>query len=381
MSSTKRWAPAVRAASLLIAALLVLGCAPEEPGWTLEGDGGVRALLDRDACQACVSFEELVRIGDNDGPGILVGASRSVAVTREGHYVIPQGDHLKVFDGSGDFVRTIGREGRGPGEFINVVDVIQDDSGNIHAFDNLSLRRTLFDLDLELVRMDATPAMVYNASSVPGTNLLLLNMPMYGPELVGYPAHLVDAMDLQRTRSLGLKDGEVVDIRPGQSRRSMAADARGRLYLGDRGLQTIEVWSADGRLLATLVLPDAPEGRSMVNELSRETPPPSSLMGIHVDASNRLWAITWVARSDWAENLTELTLPSGRVILQPEFGNRSVFSARISVIDPERGVVIATVNHDNPINGFIGDSIVFGEEYTDLGAPQVAFWSVELSGL
>ena len=77
-------------------------------------------------CNDCeLEVNELVRLGDADGPGIIEGDMMLAAWDEElGYLLFPRGGTgIKIFDHDGTFMREIGREGDGPGEFRSMYDV------------------------------------------------------------------------------------------------------------------------------------------------------------------------------------------------------------------------------------------------------------------
>lgn len=69
-------------------------------------------------------IDEILRLGELDGTGPAVfGRIGQIEVDSEGRLYIfdAQANELRVFDGEGQYVRTIGRSGAGPGEFQNVI--------------------------------------------------------------------------------------------------------------------------------------------------------------------------------------------------------------------------------------------------------------------
>jgi hypothetical protein len=66
-----------------------------------------------------IRLEELWRVGDGDAPEELFGVIQRVTADAEGNvYLLDrQLSEVRVFDKDGNYPRTIGREGEGPGEF------------------------------------------------------------------------------------------------------------------------------------------------------------------------------------------------------------------------------------------------------------------------
>ena len=87
------------------------------------------------------------RIGDFE-----VGEDRSV-------YVLDQMNRvLQVFNEDGTHLRTIGREGNGPGEFTNPVAITWDPDGRLWVVDPGSSRYTVFSAEGELITTYRRPA-------------------------------------------------------------------------------------------------------------------------------------------------------------------------------------------------------------------------------
>src|SRR5690606_3603555 len=115
--------PPARLARRLIPmlALLAMGCraeAPEHGPWTEVADSAsTRRLVESPAlCTDCVRLDEVVAIGNAEGPGILVSNTLGFR-DRAGNYWIGQDGPIRVFDPGGRFVRDVGRRGEGPMEF------------------------------------------------------------------------------------------------------------------------------------------------------------------------------------------------------------------------------------------------------------------------
>lgn len=93
-------------------------------------------------------FSEEVRIGTATGGGAAAfGDLRGLAVDRLGRIWVADIDakEVRVFDGEGSFVRSVGREGEGPGEFQYPNGLAAGPEGRIHVFDPRTQRITVFD--------------------------------------------------------------------------------------------------------------------------------------------------------------------------------------------------------------------------------------------
>ena len=120
---------------LFLLGLLLAGCgdpgeAPRLGDWTLETDA---LTLNRD-----------LQVSETDT--YFLGAVQDLAVTSEGRMIVLDSEfrHLKVLRPDGTLLDTLGRQGRGPGEFRRptTLDIARGDS--IYVFDTLQNRLTVF---------------------------------------------------------------------------------------------------------------------------------------------------------------------------------------------------------------------------------------------
>lgn len=91
-----------------------------------------------------------VSIGLDDGPPeYLFGKVVSVAMDADGRYFVADlGDkRVAVFDARGSFIRDIGREGKGPGEFLSISSISLQEDGSLVVLDPRGPRVLHFDTD------------------------------------------------------------------------------------------------------------------------------------------------------------------------------------------------------------------------------------------
>ena len=88
---------------------------------------------------------------DIDGESLLISPT-SIRMNSQGvFYVCDVGDsRIKVFDSSGSFQGSIGREGSGPGEFLRAFSITQIDNDRITVFERSQRRITHFHSDGQL---------------------------------------------------------------------------------------------------------------------------------------------------------------------------------------------------------------------------------------
>jgi 6-bladed beta-propeller len=98
---------------------------------------------------------ELLRIGAVDDADLnyVFGDVWDVTMDRAGRvYVLDrQSKNVRVFAETGEHIRTLGREGGGPGEFTNPIGLTWDADGNLWVVDVQNARYTVFDTSGALV--------------------------------------------------------------------------------------------------------------------------------------------------------------------------------------------------------------------------------------
>ena len=92
-----------------------------------------------------VTFVEELSIGGEEYD--MLSRPMSFIVNQEGCIFISdiQDQTIKVFDSNGDFIRTIGRKGEGPGEFAYLGSQTFLPDGRLLAMDSMTMRLNLFD--------------------------------------------------------------------------------------------------------------------------------------------------------------------------------------------------------------------------------------------
>jgi hypothetical protein len=151
-----RWPVAAAAIALLGAA-----CSDSDggiPEAEVTDSAGVRIMAydlgDVDVPVAWIVGSHDVEIGQVDGaPEYAFSRITDMAVTSDGWIVVSDGatQELRVYNGSGAYVRTIGQWGDGPGEFSSSPLIAGLDANAVFAYDGRASRLTQFSLDGDLI--------------------------------------------------------------------------------------------------------------------------------------------------------------------------------------------------------------------------------------
>jgi len=84
-----------------------------------------------------LELEEELRIGREDDDNYLFYDPRNICVDEQRNiYILERGNHrIQKFDKDGNYLRTIGKEGQGPGEFERPYSLVLDKKNNIYVSD------------------------------------------------------------------------------------------------------------------------------------------------------------------------------------------------------------------------------------------------------
>lgn len=260
---------------LLIQALLVVGCGADAPAppFSARDSAGVRVVENRrpvwdDSARAwTVRAEPVLDLGGVGAPEArqfdgIAGALR----TGDGGLVVADwgSRELRFFDGAGELVRRVGREGGGPGEFRGIGGLVED-GDSLLVWDPRELRLTILGLDGNLKSMrslkelSAGPLRIYkpigllrggvvffkngSAAPPPGRNMAYWDST---PNLWIGPGGGIDT--LAGYAGLDMYAGERGWRRLPFGRWTVAAVHGGRFYISDTGDYEIRVHGESGEL-------------------------------------------------------------------------------------------------------------------------------------
>lgn len=324
-----------------------------------------------------------VTIGSADGPDLLEYHPVTVAIDSRGRFYLTTAlalHEVKVFDGSGRFLRVIGREGEGPGEFRRISALVITPGDSLYVLDNGNSRLTAFSPAHGMVRTAPLPFGVdYPKVHYLPNDLLLVNANVRTPELLGLPLHIV-APDGEHVRSFGSTDRAFRPDFPQFLRRWTALSRDGTVWSAYPKQYVLERWTRSGRLVERLTV----EAEWFEPYLEFRYPTPDqpafpNVQSIYEDAAGLIWCALVVPDEDWAEGLGEPRVSEGQPYYEVE-DLAAVYDTRLDVIDPRTRRVLASHLLDGYPIQFLADGkmITYREPR---GVPLVDVWSLRIESL
>ncbi len=322
-------------------------------------------ITPRQTCQGCsIQLEPVATLGRAQDPVSPFWYSR-VAVDRLGTLFVgptTSPGEIAVYSPSGDLLRTLGREGEGPGEFhgIRYLQVLGGDS--LHVLSRG--RRTILSLDGDFI--GSSPALITTTNAaVLDDGRVLVNRLIQTPERFGLPAHILGTggqPDLSFGNDSDDPQGEFV----AGNLRTVSYSGGSQVWVGPLGQYRLELWDTAGTHLRTFVR-SAPWFKPWVRRSAlqpfREKPNPT-LLSVREDHAGLLWVILRVPDRNWEPGVEE-----------PAYEH--VYDAILEVVDPETGDLLISERFDEPDQlflYFLSEDLLTSSSVTELGVEQIHVW-------
>lgn len=316
-------------------------------------------------------------VGELDGPG-SVGRPAAVARASDGSLWVSSEEsnsEIAVFAPDGTYLRTIGRRGEGPGEFLAIGEIAAVGDSML-VFDVRNRRATMVEVSGQVGRTWTYPRSITRGKASGGW--LLTSGYGRGDSLV-MPLHLTS-----------LREAGSVDFgapAPGIPRefyriqRFVAWTPEGTIVAVPMLDPTIQTWSSGGELLEewTLILDWMPPAATQIN-FTDETPYHPALTDIRVDDDGVLWMLIHVNPPDWAEALGEPTMTADGPRFPVEDIDR-FYATRVLAIDLASRRVLGSAVFDETFFRFLedGSALAYTEMTSD--GPQLSVWELSLASV
>ncbi len=112
----------------------------------------------------------------------LAGAPLHFFSLENDRYILIDGTNWSIFmfDNNGNKITSVGGSGRGPGEFQSINDAFIDDEGLLNVFDARQYRISLFEIDLNEIRLQSTVNLGEPVNRLMLKNILNTDKGMFG---------------------------------------------------------------------------------------------------------------------------------------------------------------------------------------------------------
>ena len=315
------------------------------------------------SCAECrIVVDTVVTLGGLDSPGAhLVGYDSQIAVDQRGQLLVSSiRPVIAVFDSTGTFVREIGGNGEGPGEYVAITHVNVGPQF-IHVFDP-DRGRTLLDADHRFVRLDRFPNEI-NQVATTESGTVVFGGDLLASESIGHYLHLLDVHG--ELRSYGWDGSE--------------SSARAPRHYGVEANDSLAwlIESPSGRIEEWALLPE-PNLKRIVNryveELEREKLPLSpefrapgaSAFAVRFD-EHGLWVLWVTPDLGWTRRTND---PRVMDRWDREATPQAIADGVLDLVDPETMRTLARYRSDLPLHGFAqGSDMILAYEETEEGVP------------
>ena len=350
------------------------------------GSSGQSRVVPGDAvsCKQCtISFQPLVSLGDTSGPGVLL--DRPVAVLRDKSkriWVIPRSGAPLVFDRTGHFVATVGRQGRGPGEFDSPIGALLLPGDSILVIDGGLYRATVIDPKLKVAR-----SIRMRQTLVPG---VVLHWPrsviLRGPPALEPPSNrsLHDVSfqhaEAQTQRSFG-RGGTPMRMGGTTAQFQTLAPSRdGGLWSSNVFRYELNKWTATGEHVEALYRRPSWFGEDSPVWLGNPgNPPPPTVAALQEDHEGLLWVFLRIPAQDWRSGWARAPVGAREIPLSM-VDVEKLFDTIIEIIDLRAGVVLTRERLKGYLIGVTDDHEISIYMDDQNGNPTVRIIAITLAG-
>jgi hypothetical protein len=317
------------------------------------------------------------RIAIHSGPG-TVDESPYLAFDRRDRLWVGKSAGLVVYGPDGSYLQTVGRYGPGPGEFSAAGPLAVDSAGNIHVFDPVAFRETIYSDDLKLQSIKPTPlGPTYDVVMGRGSAPFAINALLVDPARAGIPVHELAGDSI--IRSFGAPDDTVYAPSSIALKRQLVRLSNGYLVAARRYNYALELFDQNGvRRLLIHRVGAWPSVAGVPPDYKRGEKLPGYVQDITVDSQDRVWILSMEPRDDWEKNARDVVYPNGERGVMPTDDGEPWFRSRIDVIDVKSGALVAEYVTPRQLWGFLGASSLYGYDYTGDGEPQLVVFDVDL---
>jgi hypothetical protein len=344
----------------------------------LAGMGSGPARTGQSPCPSCtLDVAHIVTIGhvsDSFGVGgtdILVRDSR-------GRYYTAHNDDpatVSVFHPNGRAWRKIGRRGRGPGEYRNIVALHMAPGDTLHVFDAGNQRHTILSPSYEVVATRPMPGKVQpDGVRLLDGGALVINGLLPTADGIGFPLHVLD-QQARVVRSFGVSDPRFYPGLTSSLGRRLAVARGGFLWAARTNSIVIEQWTLTGeKRLETRATRDWFQDWGVFRPPSHADPPLPELTALREDTSGLLWVVYSVPDADWRRGVGEVDTRSMHGVVWHVVDHTQAYDTVIELLNPRTGEPVSSTRVPQHVRNFVDDGEVFSYQETGDGIPTLDVW-------
>ena len=312
-------------------------------------------IKDSTTCEQCrIVLERMFDLGASRDSVLLTDNTRFVVLGDGRILASPTATPgvIAVYNNRGALISTIGREGRGPGEFAVVWSATYKDD-RLYAIDYGQQRINVFRPNLSFEREIAL-----RENFMDNDGLLVIGSRIMVSSIYQNPATpasvvMLDLMG-RRVRTISPEHDSV----PMRARRRYLTESTGdKFWVAPFNRYVLELWDTAGRQHRT-VTREAYWFRPWTTPTNVTTVlPQPQIKSIREDSLGRLWVSALVADSRWAP-VPPRTRPE-------DLDANRLLDTRIELLNPSTGSLIATYLSDNALGKVIAPDVMFSAYRTD----------------
>jgi len=330
-------------------------------------------IRDPPTCDFCTITMELeLAIGGSEAPG--VGPIFNLARDTRGRWLVNSSvtrGEVGVYGANGDYLRTVGRFGQGPGEFRALRQIIPF-GDSISMFDLGNTRETVFDEVFQVIRTNPLPYSFFSVLFLDDSTRVF-NFSSHTPEKVGHPLHIVD-VNGEISRSFGYEGGVYRRDFAISTWRVLNKSGQGAFWAGRFNEYVIEKWTQRGEKVVQIErLPSWFKPYQTEEPLSLSKAPNPFMMGVWEDPEGLLWTAVIVPDPKWRDALSRS--PGGELRVGSHHG---FLDTIVEVMDPTSGNLIASQRFDLFFEHFTPEGLLTSYREADNGLPFIDIWRVTL---
>jgi len=296
-------------------------------------------------CPRCrIDLTRVVTLGTRDDAGSIPSKPFSIARDSQHRYYVVAVERpgpTFVYDSGGHFLRRLGGEGEGPGEFVRPRLVLIAPGDTILVFDEALGRETVFSPSHQVIRTAPVPQALWSGV-VLQDGTIALNADVRDRERIGLPIHAFDRVG-NYLRSFGSDKPLVVPSQLSLNLRWLApANLPDMLWVAPEAHRyVIELWGIDGRKRKALERkPPWFRPYEAFWSVTPDAAPAPLISGLWQDRRGYVWVVLRVPDVNWKRGLGRPVRIEGQRVF-PVDDPDAVYDTVIEVIDPARGRVVA----------------------------------------